>query len=450
MAVTTRHPEYTTDRINEWRLMRDAYDGESAVKRRGELYLPMLPAWRAMPDKGEAAYASFIARARFPEIVSNAVRGMVGVMHGQEWQIELPPALEYLHERATPDGLPLEVFSRRISTELLVTGRYSVVTDAPESGGDPYLVGYDAETLVNWDERGNFYVFEEIEDRRNGFVWDQVMRSRVLVIEGGRYVQRLYDDGALVKEMQPTSRGGGVLGFIPVSVGGAMDMDLKPDIPPLIGVARAAIAHYQEYADYRTALQMSYQATLFVFNAEKPPRSVGAGVVVSLKSAEIGKDVRAEYVTPPPTPIEAFERAMDREQQSAIRSGAQLFDNTPRGQESGDARRLRFSAETATLATIAGSSAAILERALKNAALMAGANPDEVIVSPPQNMLEGRLDGQEITALVSAWEKGAFGYRTLYENLQRGKIASMERTADDEMMIIDGEDLTPSEERGAI
>jgi hypothetical protein len=204
----------------------------------------------------------------------------------------------------------------------------------------------------------------------------------------------------------------------------------------LIGVARAALAHYQLNADYRMALYMAYQDTLFIYNAETAPTAVGAGVVVALTSAEVGKDVRAEYLAPSGNAIQAHERAMDREQQAAVKSGAQMFDNTPRGQESGEARRLRFSAETATLATIAGSSAAILERALRNAAIMAGADPLAVVVSPPQNMLEGRLDGSDVTALVSAWEKGAFGYQTLYENLQRGRIASPERTAEDEEALI--------------
>jgi hypothetical protein len=51
-------------------------------------------------------------------------------------------------------------------------------------------------------------------------------------------------------------------------------------------------------------------------------------------------------------------------------------------------------------------------------------------------MLEGRLDGAEVAALVGAWERGAFGYQTLYENLQRGRIASPERTAEEEEALI--------------
>jgi hypothetical protein len=160
--------------------------------------------------------------------------------------------------------------------------------------------------------------------------------------------------------------------------------------------------------------------------------------VVSLQAADGTKDTRAEYVGPSGVGIAAHVVAMDRENQAAVKSGAQLFDNSPRGQESGEARRLRFSAETATLSSIVGSSALILERSLKQAAIMAGANPDEVVVKAPDNLLEGRLDPQEITALVQSWTGGAISYQTLYENLQRGRIASTERTADEEGALLDG------------
>jgi hypothetical protein len=227
--------------------------------------------------------------------------------------------------------------------------------------------------------------------------------------------------------------------MIPLTIGGAMDLDLKPETPPLMGVARACIAHYQLNADYRLQLYMSGQETLFLHNVEKAPTAIGAGVVVSLQASDGTKDTRAEYVGPSGVGIDAHVTAMDREQMAAVKSGAQLFDNTPRGQESGEARRLRFSAETATLTSIVGASAMILERTLKQAAIMSGANPDEVFVKPPANLLEGRLDAQELTALVTSWTGGAISYETLYENLQRGRIASTERTAEDEARLIEAE-----------
>jgi hypothetical protein len=435
------HPEYTADIQEEWRLMRDAWRGEIAIKKRREHYLPMPSGYRHHPG-GQAAtdslYGAYITRARFPEVVAAAVRGMVGVAHAQEWKIDVPPALEPLWENSDGKGLPLEALSKRITTELLITGRYAVLADAPANGGDIYLAGYAAEELINWSDDDDFYVLREVVRERNGMVWQDVIKTRALELVDGRYVQRVYLDGIMIEEYEPRARGGAALTMIPITVGGAMDLDLTPDTPPLIGVARAAVAHYQLNADYRLQLFMSGQETLFIHNAEKPPSAVGAGVVVSLTPADRAKDTRAEYVGPSGVGIASHVVAMDREQAAAIRSGAQLFDNTQRGQESGEARRLRFSAETATLTSIVGASALILERALKQAAIMAGANPDDVVVKAPDNMLEGAMDAQTLQTMFNVYSGGGMSWDTYYAALQRGRVASPERTADDEDALIQG------------
>jgi len=441
------HPEYTPEIAQEWRLMRDAYRGEVAIKKRGETYLRKLDGWSMKADKGSSKYETFIFNARFPEIVSNAIRSMVGIAHSQDWQIELPAALEPLRENSDGRGLPIENLSRRITTELLITGRYALLADAPADGGDIYLAGYTAEQLVNWSEDDDFYTLVELRYRRDGEVYTSVTHKRVLELVDGRYLQKVYDDSELVEEYEPSVRGGRALDMIPIAVGGAMDRDLTPDTPPLIGVARAAWSHYQLYALYRNALELGVSSTLVGVDIADPPKAIGTGLYVGIQSKQDNKQGDLKYVTPDALEIDGLVTAMDREQQSAIRSGAQMFDNTPRGQESGEARRLRFSAETATLSSVVNSSGAIMESALKQAAIMAGANPDEVVVAPPQNLLEGRLDAGEIQALVNAWERGAFGYSTLYENLQRGRIASPERTYEDEEREIDRDlpDIAPGD-----
>ena len=47
------------------------------------------------------------------------------------------------------------------------------------------------------------------------------------------------------------------------------------------------------------------------------------------------------------------------------------------------------------------------------------------------------MNAQDLTALLAAWQGGAISYDTLYENLQRGELASVERTAEDEKSLIE-------------
>lgn len=52
---------------------------------------------------------------------------MIGVIHRTEAQISMPNAMKGLWEKATADGLPLEALHRRITGELLLMGRFSLL-----------------------------------------------------------------------------------------------------------------------------------------------------------------------------------------------------------------------------------------------------------------------------------------------------------------------------------
>jgi hypothetical protein len=146
-----RHPAYTAFSPS-WALMRDAIAGEDVIKSKAEDYLPIKSGTAAMVDAAlrQIAYDAYKLRAEFPEIVAPTIRGSVGTMLAQAAQIELPSALEPLRERATVDGLTLEALHRRCAIELMSVGRYGLLPTVSADGA-PYLAGYGAESIVNWD-----------------------------------------------------------------------------------------------------------------------------------------------------------------------------------------------------------------------------------------------------------------------------------------------------------
>ena len=73
--------------------------------------------------------------------------------------------------------------------------------------------------------------------------------------------------------------------------------------------------------------------------------------------------------------------------------------------------------------------------------MMIGARPDEVIVKPNLSFIDATLTPQEAASRVKLWQDGAVSYQTLYENLQRGEIASAERDHEAELILIDKEDI---------
>lgn len=442
-AVDTKHPAYV-GMADKWELMRDTTAGETAVKGAGETYLPKPSGFSAQDDGGRALYDAYQKRAQFAEIVEPTIRGMVGVIHRTEAQISMPDAMQPLWERATKDGLPLEALHRRITSELLTNGRYSLLADAATEGSDlPWLAGYSAEALINWADDRSMFVLDESGLKREGFRWEQQQRFRVLDLREGQYSVQTYTGAEKTPggEVQPKGRGNASLGQIPFVVIGARDLSLAPELPPLVGVARSAIALYQLSADYRWQLFMTGQETLVIINGDAPG-AVGAGAVIAIKqgsgSEEAGRpDVK--YVGPAGTGIAAHRMAIQDERQAAAQAGARLFSNEGKSAESGDALRIRFAAETATLTSIAQSSAQGLEKALRHIAVMIGQDPEKVVVKPNLSFVDSTLTPQEAFALVSVWQSGALSKQTLYDNLQRGEIASAERSFEEEEELIAAE-----------
>lgn len=440
-AVDTKHPDYTAH-AELWQLMRDATGGEGAVKGAGEEYLPQPSGFKTQADGGLLLYAAYQKRAQFPEIASPTVHGMVGVIHRTEAQIEMPAAMEPLWEKATKDGLPLEALHRRITAELLTTGRYSLLADASSEGSDlPWLAGYSAEALINWSDDRSMFVLDESGLKREGFRWEHQQRFRVLDLSDGRYSAQNYTgtERSAGDAIEPTGRGNVTLTEIPFVVIGARDLSLKPELPPLLGVARAAVALYQLSADYRWQLFMTGQETLVIINGDAPT-AVGAGAVIAIKQGEQTGTPDVKYVGPAGTGIEAHRIAMQDERANAAQAGARLFKSSEsKSAESGDALRIRFAAETSTLTSIAQASAQGLEKALRHIAVMIGHRPEEVTVKPNLSFVDSSLTPQEAVSVVSLWQSGALSKQTVYENLQRGEVASAERSFEEEQELIAAE-----------
>ena len=448
-----RNPALTPELAFTWRVMRVTDAGQETIKAhdaknsdiyigntrqvQGDLlfdtFLPIPGGFVSMwSNGGRRMWRDYMERAQFPSVIAPAINSMVGIVHKSEWRIELPPQLEYLFEKATENGKSLEAFTRCITREQLLMGRYGISVDRPMEGGDPYLVGHLAESIINWDR--DWYVIDESGYVRDGMKWEEVVKYREYGIdERGYYQQVLDDSGAPEGEPIYPQGAGGVMDFVPMVIVGARDIGNDVEQPPMMGAANAALALYRLDADYRHQLYMSGQETLVIDNGEAP-ENIGPSVALELKSNPDAPS-KAYYVGPTCNGIKAHREAIADEWENAAKAGAKLFDSGA-AIESGDARRMRQNAESATLQTIANSGASGLEKALKYAAEMVGANPDDVVVEPPTKLLDAPMQAAEVVNLVKAWREGGMSWQTLYENLQRGQIASRERDADGELALM--------------
>jgi hypothetical protein len=424
--LSAKHPQYT-DVSQDWKLMRDAYKGERAVKKKGALYLPPTSAMikdgflENQESDGHKAYQAYVLRARFPNFVREAVQMAVGMMHSQPPIIKLPKAMEKIRGIR---GEPLHQILRNINTEQLITGRVGLMADLPIKplpGEDiPCISMYIAESIGNWDDgvteevipqKLKFVVLDESEHRlQDGFNWKKAEKFRVLRLMKGEDGKEVYYQGTFEettyndKSMKTPQRMGQTLSELPFVIINSCDATAEVDDPPLLDLGNICMAIYRGEADYRQNLFMQGQDTFVTiggnFDTDDKIR-VGAGSRVDLPQ---GGD--AKYVGVNSQGLSEQRQALERLESRAGSMGAQTLDSTSRERESGDSLRIRVAARTADMNQIVETGAFGLENLLKICAVWMGENPEEVQVTPNKEFGEQALDGQTMVEMSTARNLG--------------------------------------------
>lgn len=436
-ALSSKNP-YFIQRELDWMMMRDAYGGERYIKEKGQEYLPatasMYNDGMAFGQNGFTAYQAYRTRAVYHELVKPSLMAMLGVMHRRAPTIELPSKLDGLRKNATFKGESLEWLMQKINEQQMLAGRYGMLLDVANGAKPtdlPYIVGYGAESIINWDatkvgddqgqQKTTLVILNETDyERRAGLAWVQMMRYRVLAMAGA--VRDIWDTShkddayiaaevrhtqdATVSDFDTPSLAGRTLDELPFVFVGPRDLSPEPDVPVLMPMARLALAIYRTEADYRQALFMQGQDTLVVIGQQADVANgrtrLGAFGSIDLP---IGGD--AKYIGAQSEGINELATSIQNDLKRAAQLGAQLLTERGNEAESGDALSIRVASRTATLTTIAQCAALGLERILKSAAKWVGADPDKVIVKPNLDFADAHVQAQDLVYMMTAKKLGA-------------------------------------------
>lgn len=466
--ITDTSPGYER-RIKQWRKVRDVIDGEDAVKDRGEVYLPKP---QGMTKKNWELY---LQRADFYAVSERTLRGLVGLVFRTDPVTEVPPRLESLLEAASPEGFTLKQLLREAEREVLSLGRYGVLVDLPRTESTtpiPYLATWQAEQIFDWEEVVDVRTgvrrlvrVAMIEESSNAE--EKTMRViRELAIEGGVYVQRIYEEvepensgrntrargpanqprtvGFLsgnfeLRETVVPTRFGQPLPVIPFFFINTYDMRTRTDKPPMLDLANKNLAHYRNSADYEMALHLIASPTPYAFGMKKEDKPTSIGPTQLWHSAS--KDVKVGMLEFTGQGVSTIRVGMrDKEQQMAVLGARLIANESDRENIAAETVRLESREEMSVLMAGTETVEEAFSRAVKFAAFWAGANPDAVKIGLNRDFIETRLEPQEIVALVQSWQSKAISRDTLHANLQRGEIMDAERTAEDEADRIAEED----------
>lgn len=457
MAIDDKHPDYL-NRVGEWVQMEDTYAGEQAVKRKRVDYLPpteaMIQDGMSTPQSiGWKDYDAYLTRAVYHDVVKDAVKAMVGIMHMKPATIHLPKKLESMMDKATAQGENLQMLLRRINEQQLVKGRCGLLVEAP-TGKDaasaiPYLAFYNAERVINWDagryEEGTndleLVVIDESGNARQGLTWKQERKYRVLTRgpslvapEGWRPSEEdQYQVAVKINELNTPVEGdfiipsiaGRTLSKIPFVFIGANDLVPETEVPPLLGLSNLALAIYRGEADYRQTLFYQGQQTLVIIggntsDSDEQVRTGNKGVI----DLKIGGD--AKYIGVSSQGLGEMRQSLTNDKTKADSIGVAFLDVGTASDASGEALRIRVAARTTTVSSVNKAAGAGLEAALKMCAEWVGENPEDVKVEVQTDFADQSVAGAALLAFMQAKQLGLpLSLKSLHRSMKANDLTEM-------------------------
>lgn len=293
--VDARCKEYQT-RFPEWSLVRDAVDGERAVKAKKEAYLP-----RPNPEddttEAKKRYDQYRDRAVFYNATGRTLEGLVGQVFNKPCVAELTPRLKLIEDNVDGTGQTITQLAKLLLARVLSYGRAGLLADYPVRAADmppatvadldngsirPKVIAYSPFRIINWrtTEIGAQAVLslvvleEEYDEKDDGFATETGLQYRVLRLDVSNPAAPFYtveiwrkttggDAYAIVEGYPVTPRQANSQPFdrIPFTFIGWQDNTPSCDSVPLLDLAQLNVHHYRVSADYYEAVFLCGQPT---------------------------------------------------------------------------------------------------------------------------------------------------------------------------------------------
>ena len=442
---SAEHPKYS-EYMKLWSKCRDCYKGEEAVKDKNQKYLPYL----SMQEGSE--YKNYRDRAIFLNVMRRTIHGLVGASLRKTPIIKVPSRMESYLEDMDLQGMTIEELLQKLLTDLLITGRVSVVVDRNENSRC-YATCYSAESNINWRFNNNIPIMsvfeEEIDITEDGFEHELSQQYRIYDFdENGNLrvrvaVERLptedeelnEDDNKntfeIIHETYPSFRGEG-LREIPVfvmnSTGLGMDT-ISP--PPLIDLANISLSHYRTSADLENGRHFTSLPQAWVTGVDVDEYRNGLRIGGNTAWIIPNDNARLGYLEFSGQGLGSLENALREKEAMMAIVGARLLESK-KGVESAETSRIRQNIETSVLSHIAVTLQNGLRKVLKYMARWEGLDENEVHLELNMDFVDVRIPHQEIIALVQAYQMGGISMNTLLYNLKQGEVIPNDVSIDDE------------------
>ena len=428
MGIESKHPYYE-QASNQWSRIRDSFDGSDAIKSKGVDYLPKLS------GQTSDQYNAYKLRAVYYNGIERTVKGLVGAVMRVDPIIDVPPKVEEWLQDITGTGISLNDFISYMLSEQLLTGRQGVLIDRNEVR--PYLTGYTTEQITNWLD--DTIVLQETyrkTDPKDPYKSEYDIQYRELAIKEGVFVVSIWrkDKGGwkIVDELFPTMRGDGLEGIPFVSISGD-GFNLEPSMSSLLSLADMGLSLYRTSADLEHGRHFTALPTPYVTGIDGDSElTIGSGTAWILPDSSS----KAGYLEFTGQGLKALETAMEEKRSFMASLGAQLLQSQKSGVEASDTVRLRQNAEASTLISTVKTVEQAIQTALQVMAEWDGITGD-ISIKLNTDFVDTKINAQDMTSLMGAWQSGAISHDTFLFNMKRGEILDPETSIEDEKDRID-------------
>lgn len=436
MSVASVNKEYAAS-ASKWAETRAAAAGIDSTNAAN--YIPK------RSHEEDAAYSARLDKAIYTNYTGRTKTGLVGAIFRVNPEIDLPERLALMETDANGSGQSLRQLSKHAAEEIMVAGRYGLLAESPQSSLGltlemeralnirPFIACYTAESIINWKTRSvggkqalSLVVLHETENvAEDEFDEDLVDRYRVLRLNDlNQYTQQLYDDEEepISEEKVITDGAGKAFDHIPFHFIGANDNLPDVDDPVLLDIARINIGHFRNSADFESNLSVYSGATLHVDlgemsyeqfkDANQNGITVGENAAVVTKGGGSAQLVQLE-------PAQAVSEEMEKKEQRMLQIGAKII--TKGGQsETAEAARIAASSENSMLETVVENVEDGFIKTLKDCALFAGADPEQIVFGLNRDFWDESLTPQDVMAMIQGNDAMIMPKRDIVRRLIEG------------------------------
>lgn len=426
------HPEYL-ENIEDYKTIRDCYDGARRIKKEGVRYLPRLKA------QSDEDYLNYKSRALFFPITGKTATTLVGLATVKPPKTSYPANMSKYFLDTERDQQFTEFYVKTF-LEVVLMGRYGVLIDAPpgEAVHDPKFSCYRAENIVRWevDESGlatDLLLKEHTYIKgQQKFEMNEQCRYRHCFLSGGIYtVETLDEDLEPVSGQVQPEFSGQKLDYIPFVCFGSSGVHMSVDRPPMLDIATINVSHYMTSADLEWGRHITGLPTPVVSGVDAGTKlSIGGTAAWVLPVV----DAKAYYLEFTGQGLQSLEKALAEKIGLMASVSARLIDNSTRGSEAAETVRLRYMSESASLVHSIGaveSGMSILYNMLAKLR-----RESTVVIQFSREIVGTGIAFKDLKTLFDGYFQGGISKETLLYNLRRLEAVDPNRSDADELAAI--------------